>query len=254
MKIIGIVPARMKASRFPGKPLHPICARPMIEHVFERARMFAGWDGLFIATCDGEIRDFAKIKGYPVIMTADTHTRALDRVAEAVEKCGMDVDENDIVLNVQGDEPMMRPDMIDAVIRPLLDDGDVEASMLCVPIIDEEQYRNPDIVKIVHDLKGNVLFTSRSPIPYGETFSPELGAKRVGGIFAFRLHALRWFTGQKESPLEIAEACDSNRIYDNGRSQRIAPIVYRPYFSVDSPEDAARVEGAMKDDPLWGAY
>ncbi len=254
MKIIGIVPARMAASRFPGKPLHPICGRPMIEHCFERARMFSGWDGLFIATCDDEIRDFAELKGYPVIMTADTHVRALDRVAEAAEICGLSPEENDIIVCVQGDEPLLGPDVIEAVTQPLLNDGKVESTMLCVPIIDEEQYRNPDIVKIVHDLNGNVLFTSRSPIPHAKTFSPELGAKRVGGIFAFRLHALRWFTGQKESPLEIAEACDSNRIYDNGRRQRIAPIPYRPYFSVDSPEDITRVEEVMGDDPLWGAY
>ncbi|HEC14162.1 MAG TPA: 3-deoxy-manno-octulosonate cytidylyltransferase, partial [Rhodospirillales bacterium] len=233
---------------------HPILGRPMIEHCFERAKKFKAWDGLFIATCGEEIRTFAKLKGYPVIMTADSHTRALDRVAEAIEKCGLDVDENDIIVCVQGDEPLLGPDVIEAVTRPLLDGGDVESTMLSVPIIDEEQYRNPDIVKIVDDLKGNVMFTSRSPIPYAETFSPEIGAKRVGGIFAFRLHALRWFTGQKESPLEIAEACDSNRIYDNGRLQRIAPIPYRPYFSVDSPEDIARVEGVMKGDPLWGTY
>ena len=83
MKIIGLIPARMAASRFPGKPLHPILGRPMIEHVFERAKLFPRWDALAICTCDEEIRQFAESKGYPVVMTSDTHTRALDRVAEA---------------------------------------------------------------------------------------------------------------------------------------------------------------------------
>jgi len=244
----------MAASRFPGKPLYPICARPMIEHVFERAKTFKNWGGLFLATCDDEIIDFAKSKGYPAVMTSDSHTRALDRVAEAAETCGLSSEDDDIIVCVQGDEPLLRADMIKAVTQPLLDDKAIECTMLAVPIIDEEQYRNPDIVKIVHNLKGDVLYTSRSPIPYSKFFSPELGAKRVGGIFAFRLHALRWFTSEKESPLEIAEACDSNRICDNGRLQRIAPIPYRPYFSVDSPEDIPRVEQAMKDDPLWGTY
>ena len=118
MKVIGVVPARMASSRFPGKPLLPICGRPMVEHVFERAAMFDRWDGLYLATCDAEIAEFGRAKGYPVIMTADTHTRALDRVAEAVERCGLEVAEDDVAVCVQGDEPMMRPDMIDAVIKP----------------------------------------------------------------------------------------------------------------------------------------
>ena len=81
MKIIGIVPARMAASRFPGKPLHPICGRPLLEHCFERAKLYGRWDGLYLATCDEEIKAFGESRGYPVIMTSDTHTRALDRVA-----------------------------------------------------------------------------------------------------------------------------------------------------------------------------
>jgi 3-deoxy-manno-octulosonate cytidylyltransferase (CMP-KDO synthetase) len=126
--------------------------------------------------------------------------------------------------------------------------------MLAVPIVDQEIFNNPDIVKIAHDIKGNVLYTSRSPIPYCKEFSSETSAKRVGGIFAFRWHFLKWFTELPESPLEISESCDSNRICDNGKFQRIAPIPYRPYYSVDSPQDIAIVEAAMKEDPLWGKY
>jgi len=243
----------MAASRFPGKPLFPIAGRPMVEHVFERAKMFDGWDGLFLATCDNEIMEFAENKGYPALMTADTHTRALDRVAEAAEKIG-NMAEDDIVVCVQGDEPLLGPDMIEAVIKPFNDDPDVEGTLLSVPIPDKETFLNPDMVKLVHDLKGDVLFTSRAPIPYAKEFSPDIGAKRVGGIFGFRWLFLKWFTSLPESPLEIAEACDSNRIYDNGRSQRIAMAPDRPYLSVDSPEDVARVEAIIKDDDLWGRY
>jgi 3-deoxy-manno-octulosonate cytidylyltransferase (CMP-KDO synthetase) len=121
-------------------------------------------------------------------------------------------------------------------------------------IVDEAQFRNPDIVKLVHDRKGDVLYTSRSPIPYCKSFSPALGARRIGGIFAFRWRHLKRFTALPESPLEIAEACDSNRLIDNGLRQRVAPVPYRPYFSVDSPSDLALVEGAIRDDPLWGRY
>ncbi len=244
----------MAASRFPGKPLHDIAGRPLLEHCYLRAKLYDRWDGLFICTCDEEIRAFAEAKGYPVLMTADTHTRALDRVAEAAEICGQPVADDDIVVCVQGDEPLLGPDMIEAVIKPFDDDADVEGTLLAVPIPDEETFLNPDMVKLVHDLKGDVMFTSRAPIPYTNEFSPDMGAKRVGGIFGFRWHMLKWFTGLPESPLEIAEACDSNRIYDNARRQRIAPAPARPYLSVDSPEDAARVEEVIRDDILWGRY
>ena len=243
----------MAASRFPGKPLHPIAGRPLLEHCYLRARLFDRWDDLFITTCDEEIRAFCEDKGYPVIMTADTHTRALDRVAEAAEKCG-DVADDDIVVCVQGDEPLLGPDMLDAVVQPFFDDAEVEGTLLSVPIPDEEMFLNPDMVKLVHDLKGDVLYTSRVPIPYAKTFSADIGAERVGGIFGFHWHFLKWFTNLPESPLEIAEACDSNRIYDNGRRQRIAPAPARPYMSVDSPEDVARVEAVIQDDYLWGKY
>lgn len=246
----------MAASRFPGKPLHPILGRPMIEHCFERARMFGHWDGLFLCTCDEEIRAFAESKGYPVIMTADTHVRALDRVAEAVEKCGIDVAEDDIVLNVQGDEPMMHPDMIEACIAPFRENPDIRGTMLGMEIVEEEQFLNPDILKVIHDLDGRVLYTSRAPIPYckpGE-FSPELGARRIYGIFGFRWEFLKRFTHLPPSPLELKEACDSNRLYDNGLHQYIAPYPYCPSFSVDSPHDVDQVEAFMKEDPLWGAY
>jgi len=254
MKTIGIIPARMAASRFPGKPLHPILGRTMLEHCFERANMFQNWDTLAVATCDDEIKSFCDDKNYPVIMTADTHTRALDRVAEATLNCGLDVADDDLVICVQGDEPLLGPDMIEAVVKPFHDDNTVNGTMLSVPIIDEETFLNPDIVKLVHDIKGDVLYTSRSPIPYCKTFSSELGAKRVGGIFGFRWHLLKWFTETPESPLEISESCDSNRLMDNGYRQRIAPAPIRPYVSVDSFDDVARAEAALKMDPLWGRY
>jgi 3-deoxy-manno-octulosonate cytidylyltransferase (CMP-KDO synthetase) len=254
MKILAIVPARMGSSRFPGKPLHPIAGRPMIEHCFLRARAYPRWDALYLATCDEEIRAFAKSRGFPVIMTADTHTRALDRVAEAAERCPLDVAPDDVVVCVQGDEPLLGPDVLEAVVKPFDVRPHVEGTMLAVPIVDEALYRNPDIVKIVHDRDGRVLYTSRSPVPYCETFTAELGALRVGGIFGFRWRFLKAFTAMAESPLEIKESCDSNRFLDYGHHQYVAPVPYRPYFSVDSPEDVALVEEALADDPLWGTY
>lgn len=254
MKIIGIVPARMASSRFPGKPLYPICGRPMIEHVFCRALMFDRWDGLYLATCDREIAEFGESKGWPILMTSDQHTRCLDRVAEAVEKCGQDVAGGDLVVCVQGDEPMLQPDMISTVILPLAADPCVTCTVLAMEIIHEEQFRNPDTVKIVHNKKGDVLYTSRAPIPYCKTLTPDLGARRIYGIFAFRWQFLRTFTNLPESPLEKIESCDSNRIVDSDFRQRLAPYPFVPSFSVDSLEDIPLVEGHIKNDPLWGRY
>ena len=251
-RIIGIVPARMAASRFPGKPMVKLGGRPMVEHCFERARLWPRWDLLALATCDREIAEFGESKGWPVLWTKDTHTRALDRVAEAADNSGLALDDDDVVVCVQGDEPMLRPDMIEAVVAPFDTDPSVAGTMLGVHIVDETMWRNPDIVKIVHDLRGNVLYTSRSPIPYARTFSPELMARRVGGIFGFRRRFLRWFTETAESPLEKKESCDSNRIPDNGFFQRVAPYPGDPLFLGRQPVRCRAGGGRPEGRPVLG--
>lgn len=257
MKIVGIVPARMNSSRFPGKPLFPILGKPMIEHVFERAKFYNNWNNLYLATCDTEIANFAKEKKWPVVMTSSSHVRCLDRVAEAVLKVEKEISDNDIVVCVQGDEPMLHPDMISSCVEPLLNDVSVACTVLAMSINDENQFRDPNTVKIVHDIQGNVLYTSRSPIPYCKVLTSEVGAKRIYGIFAFRWSALKEFNNMSESPLEIVESCDSNRICDNSYrffKQRIAPYPYKPSFSVDSPSDINLVEKYLKEDIFWGKY
>ena len=254
MNIYGIVPARMDSSRFPGKPLFPICGRPMIEHVFLRAQKYLEWDSLYLATCDDEIAQFAEDNNFSHVMTANTHVRCLDRVAEAISKINPDAAPEDIIVCVQGDEPMLHPEMIATVVKPLQQDAAVNCTMLAMPIIDEAQFTNPDIVKIIHDMQDDILYTSRTPVPYCKSFDESVGAKRVSGIFAFRWHFLQTFTSLPESPLELQESCDSNRIMDHGFKQRMALFPYQPYFSVDSPSDIQLVEKYMKDDGLWGSY
>lgn len=254
MKIVGIIPARMASSRFPGKPLATICGRPMIEHVFCRAKLFSGWEGLFLATCDDEIADFSKSKKIPVIMTSNKHTRCLDRVAEATEKCGIELNKDDIVVCVQGDEPMLEPEMIEASIATILSDFSVNCTVLAMEVLDEEQFNNPNTVKIIHNMKGDVLYNSRSPIPFCRELTESVGARRIYGIFAFRWHFLKLFTNLPESPLELKESCDSNRIVDYGYKQRISPYLYKPSFPVDTPDDLIKVEKYMLNDPLWGKY
>lgn len=255
MKIIGVVPARMAASRFPGKPLQNILGRPMLEHVFLRAKMYQNWSSLVIATCDVEIEQYALKKKYPVIMTGSHHTRALDRVAEAVSLLDLDVQDDDVVVCVQGDEPMLRPDMIDTVVSPLLLDTKKMATVLAMHITDESIWLNPDTVKIAHNDEGEVLYTSRSPIPYCKgKFTSDLDAKRIYGIFAFRYEFLKKFTNHPETRLEKIEACDSNRILDMDVRQYIAKYPSIESYSVDSPSDIKLVEVGMQKDHLWKQY
>ena len=253
-KIYGFIPARMESSRFFGKPLHPILDMPMIEHVIHRARMYEGWTNLFLTTCNAEIQSFGESIKIPVVMTSNKHERALDRIAEAVDKCNEKINDNDIILNVQGDEPMLTPDMINATIKPMLDDSSVDGTILAMNIINEKQYKDPNALKIIHNLKGDILYTSRSPIPYAKKFSSSLGAKRIYGIFGFRWHFLKLFNQLKASPLELSESCDSNRFYDHGYKQRIAPYNYEDSFSVDVKSDIEMVEKAMIKDQIWPKY
>ena len=255
MKIIGVIPARMAASRFPGKPLYLIHGRAMVEHVYLRARMYSGWDKLVLATCDQEIEQFSLEKGIPVVMTGSHHTRALDRVAEAVERLGETVDDSDIVVCVQGDEPMMRPVMIDAVVAPLRADPSIPCTVLAMHIAEESIWLNPDTVKIIHNEAGEVLYTSRVPLPYCKgKFSPAHMARRIYGIFAFRWKYLKAFTAHAETRLEKLEACDSNRILDMSFRQYIAPYPYVKSFSVDSLDDIKLVEKHMVSDEYWRLY
>ena len=254
MKLLGIIPARMKASRFPGKPLFPILGRPMVEHVYLRAKIYPGWTNLLLATCDSEIELFAKQKNIPVVMTGSHHTRALDRVAEAVEKSDGAIADGDIVVCVQGDEPMMRPDMIDAVVAPLKADASIPCTVLAMHVTEESIWVNPDTVKIIHNESGEVLYTSRAPVPYCKKFTADLVARRIYGIFAFRWKYLRAFTQHRETRLEKVESCDSNRILDMPFSQFIAPYPQIKSFSVDSPEDIGLVEKHMMADEIWQQY
>jgi len=255
MKIFGFIPARMAASRFPGKPMYKIHGRPMLEHVYARASMYKNWDSLSVATCDEEIFQFCKAKGYTVLMTGSHHTRALDRVAEAAGNSDIALNDDDIIVCVQGDEPMMKPDMIDAVLEPLISDPKKSGTILAMSIVEEDIWKNPDTVKLIFNASGEVLYTSRTPIPYCKgAFDENLGARRIYGIFAFRWKYLKAFTAHPETRLEILESCDSNRILDMPFRQYIAPYPYVRSYSVDSPDDIHLVESSMKQDPLWDQY
>lgn len=242
-RIIGIIPVRMNSYRFPGKPLALIRGIPMLQHVYERAEEFTRFTELLVATCDTEIADLCNKQGFPVVMTNPDHPRAMDRCAEAARHLAQD----DIVVVVQGDEPMLTPEMITAVVDPI-EKFDRTCTLLALPIMDEELYRSPDTVKVVNDMEGRVLYTSRAPIPHfrDDLFIPGV-AKRIGGIFGFRKRWLDKFASTLQTPLEILEECDSNRLVEEGVGQMLCMVPYQEYYSVDRPEDIGKVEAAWQD-------
>ena len=245
-RIFGFIPARMAATRFPNKPLKKIMGIPMIEHVYERSKLFKNWKNLFLTTCDIEIKKFCSIKKIPVIMTSKKHKRCLDRVYEAASKV-KGIKDKDIIVCVQGDEPMMKTEMIENVLKPIYKNKKIDATVLAMDIVEESQFKDKNAVKIIHKTSGEVLYTSRSPIPYTENFSKKTKAKRIYGIFAFRWHSLKKFYFTKPSFLEVSESCDSNRICDNYGGQFIAKQKYEDSFSVDTEKDLKKVEKYLKN-------
>ena len=254
MRIFGFIPVRLAASRFPRKPLKKIKNRTMLEHVYERANLYKKWNTLYVTTCDKEIISFCEKKKYPSIMTSKKHKRCLDRVYEAAMKQKRKPRDNDVIVCVQGDEPMLRPQMIAAVVNTLKKKRSAQASLLAINILTKKDFLNPDTVKVVADLKGEVLYTSRSPIPYSKNFSIKNNPKRIGGIFAFRYSFLKKYYSLRPSPLENFESCDTNRLCDNGGGMYIAPVKYTDYFSVDSPKDLIKVKSNIVKTSIWKKY
>jgi len=254
MKIYGFIPARMASSRLPGKPLKFIHGKPMLEHVYERSNMFKKWENLSVATCDEEIKNFCKIKGYDYVMTSKKHKRCLDRVFEAAKKNYKKILDRDIVVCIQGDEPMLHPNMIKSVIKPLKRNNKIKATVLTMDINDLNQFKNPNIVKVVNNKNGEILYCSRSPIPHCKKFSKKIGAKRIYGIFAFKYYFLKHFFNLKSSIHEIIESCDQNRICDNGGGMFVAPYKYIPSFSIDTLSDLRLVRKKILKDKFWSKY
>lgn len=247
MQIAAIIPARMGSSRFPGKPLAPILGRPMIEHVYQRTAASRVVDLVYIATCDDEIKQAVEGFGGNVIMTSPAHQRASDRVAEAA--LGMAVD---IVVMVQGDEPMVVPEMLDAAVEPMLADASIQCVNLAKPIETEEEYRDPNTIKVVMDRNGDALYFSREPVPTHRIldFSQIPVFKQVC-IIPFRHASLLEYSRLEPTPLEQAESVDMMRFLEHGYRVRMVRTDVNSH-AVDTPADLAMVEALMAQDPLVG--
>ena len=253
-RAIGIIPARMASSRLPGKPLVPICGIPMVGHVYFRSKMSQALDEVYIATCDQEICDYASSIGATGIMTADTHERATDRSAEAMEKIeAMTGEKADVVVIIQGDEPLLVPQMVDDVIAPLQEDPEVMVANLMSPLKNQGEFEDPNEVKVVVDKKGFALYFSREPIPSEKKGGKDIPMMRQLCIMPFRRDFLLTFNNLPPTPLEIIESIDMLRLLEHGYKVKIVPTESDSY-SVDTPEDLAKVEQLMESDPLFAQY
>ena len=249
MKVICLIPARMGSSRFPGKPLKNIKGLPMIEHVYKRTRLSNSVNKVAVATPDKEISDYVKSFGGNVIMTSPSHERASDRCAEALlieEKKDNII--YDIVVMVQGDEPLVHPRMIDDAVNEIHSDSNIKVVNL-LGNLTEEEYKNKNIIKVIVNKKNDAIYFSRVSIPYSKKLDLSLVGKQIC-IIPFRRDFLLDYSNLKPSPLEIAESIDMLRVLEYGYDVRMTPceLVSHP---VDVEEDIICVEKLLDKDEIY---
>lgn len=254
-RIIAIIPARMGSSRFPGKPLAKILDMPMVGHVYHRTKMSKTLDEVYIVTPDTVIADYAKSIGAKCVIGRNDHPGCSDITAEAILKIEKETGKKtDIVVMMQGDEPMIVAEMIDMAVTPFLNDEKLEVLNLMAPIRSEEEHRDPNCPKVVVDKENFALYFSREPIPSRKKWKG--GAipmfKQVC-IIPFKRDFLLQFNAWPPSQLERIESIDMNRVLEYGHKVK---MVYEEFetYSVDTPEDLAKVEKKMSADPLVKKY
>jgi len=252
--ILGIIPARMASSRFPDKPMANILGMPMIGHVYHRSLMCTALNDVWVASCDQVIIDYVESIGGKAVMTADTHQRASDRAAEALlaieEKTGTTIDH---VAMIQGDEPMLDPRMLDELVSPVLQEPGLQVVNLMTGIDSQEEFENPNAVKVVVDQKSFALYFSREPIPSRKKYSGDMQMWKQLGIILFSRKALLDYSQMTPTPLEIIESVDMNRFLEHGIGIRMVPTPHRIY-GVDVPDELHKVESLLRKDPLAGKY
>jgi len=246
-KIIAVIPARMEASRFPGKPLAKILDFPLVEHVRRRTLLSEKIDEVVVATCNQEIKEVIESYGGKVVMTANTHERCTDRVEEAMTQL-----EADIVVIVQGDEPLFSPGIIEHLVQPMLDDNTIVCTNLLSNIFDESDLQDVDIVKASINKYQKLMFYSRSPIPHIRV-RKKCPMFRQTGVSAFSKSFLSQFTALEETPLEVVESVDFLRILEHGFE--IHGVIYDQLtFGVDRPDDVEKVTNILLNDPKQIKY
>jgi 3-deoxy-manno-octulosonate cytidylyltransferase (CMP-KDO synthetase) len=250
MKILGVIPARYGAIRFPGKPLADICGKPMVLHVYDRAKQARSLTDLVVATDDNRIFSVVEQAGGKAIMTSVDHQSGSDRLGEVARKI-----EADIIVNIQGDEPLLEPQMIDKMVEPLTNDKTILMGTLKKRIVDPEDLQNPNIVKVVCDKAGFALYFSRSLIPYPKTgwkdasihglAESDLAFYKHLGLYAYQKEFLLQFTKLPISYIEKVEGLEQLRALDNGYKIKVVETKFDT-IAVDTPEDLEKVKQILK--------
>ncbi len=238
--IIAIIPARYGSTRFPGKVLADLSGKPVIRHVHDRTAAAETVSRVVVATDDERIAHIVKEFG-ECVLTSPDHATGTDRVAEAAEVTG-----GDIIVNVQGDEPLIEPVVIDAVARKMLDDDGIVCSTAASPIEDEAVFSSPNAVKVVMDRSGRALYFSRSPIPFHRDGGFGCAFLHTG-IYCFRRDFLGIFGGLEPSPLEKAEKLEQLRMLEHGHKIGVVVTNYRS-MGIDTPEDLERAREMLSRD------
>ncbi len=244
MRVIGVIPARYASTRFPAKPLHLIAGKPLIQHVIERCRSASSLAEVVVATDDSRIAEVAA-RFCGVEMTREDHPSGTDRIAEAASRRNCDA-----VVNIQGDEPLMDPEVINQVAAAL---SESEMSTAATPITRLEEYDNPNVVKVIVNQSGRALYFSRRTIPYVRDAASRSPVEQLAafpflkhlGIYGYRRETLLSLVRFPVSPLEAAEKLEQLRALDHGIGIRVVTVRYDS-IGVDVPEDAVRVEKILR--------
>jgi len=233
-EVLGMIPARLAATRLPNKPLLDIAGKPMIQWVYERACGCRLLDNVYVATPDVEIVESVERFGGKAILTSHTHKSGTDRLCEAARKLG-----GDIIVNIQGDEPLLDSQAIDELAAVMLDHSDIQMASLMCEMSNADELDDPSVVKVVTDRYGDALYFSRSRIPFPRDAASAVAFKHVG-IYAYRKQFLLKIAGFDQTPLEKAESLEQLRALEHGYRIRMVKTQFTP-TSVDTPEDLARV-------------
>lgn len=254
MKVLGIIPARLAASRFPNKPMVNILGIPMIGHCLIRSRLCKLLDEVYVATCDIEIYNYIESIGGKAIMTSNLHERASERTAEACREIEKSLNTRfDLVVMIQGDEPLVRPSMIEDLILSF-NDKSIDVSNLMIKLSDYEEIQNPNNVKVVVNSNLKAIYMSREAIPSCKKYDFNLiEYYRQLGLIAFKKTALLEFENLNPSKLEIIESVDMNRLLESDISIQMVLSEFE-VDAVDTPEDLNRVENKMVKDDLFQLY
>jgi 3-deoxy-manno-octulosonate cytidylyltransferase (CMP-KDO synthetase) len=242
-KVLAVIPARYASSRFPGKPLAPIAGKPMIQRVYERVRQASQVSSVVVATEDARIKSAVEAFGGEAIMTRSDHRTGTDRVAEVAAHLPAE-----IYINVQGDEPLIDPGTVDALVAAMLEDDSVQLATPCTAISQPGDIMDPNIVKVVRDFDGNALYFSRAPIPWVRDRAETVAARHWKhlGLYGFRHDALVEFPTLPPGELEHLEQLEQLRWLENGFRMRVVETDYDA-VSVDVPADVARVEKLLSE-------